>query len=72
MDEQGNLKVTLAEHHRDMPQMTANLIAAIRVLRIVRFDLNRAPILGQEKMMGSFRMIPNCVQGSSGGVQQET
>ena len=38
MNEHGNLKVTLAEHHRDEPKMTANLIAASSVFCVVRFN----------------------------------
>lgn len=40
----GNLKVTLAEHHRDMPKMTANLITTVSVLSIVSLNLYRATV----------------------------
>ena len=57
VNEHGNLEVAFAEHDRDVPQMTANLITAFSVLRIVRFNLYRAAISRQQEMMGCFRVI---------------
>ena len=61
VNQHGNLKVPLAEHRCDVPQMTTDLIATGGIFGIVRFNLNRTAIICQEKVMGRFQMVESHV-----------
>jgi hypothetical protein len=57
MDQQGNLKVSVGKHHRNVSKMPANLIAAFSVFRIVCLNLYYTAIVCQQKVMRGFQVI---------------
>lgn len=68
VDQHRNVKIARREHLDDVLKMLTNLVPTLRVLHVVRANLDAAAILGKHEMMGRFLvrkphlMIPAHVQ----------